>query len=73
MTDATAAAAGNFVDRGGAKIWYEECGAGDNEVLLHGSVKTDFSFSGATAHTFAKSASNRFCYSLDILRATDWS
>jgi len=38
----TAAAAGNFVDMGGAKIWYEECGAnsdGDNEVLLHGSVK----------------------------------
>ena len=37
-TSATAAAVGNFLDVGGGKIWYEECGAdtgGANVVLLH--------------------------------------
>lgn len=47
ITPATAAAAGNFVGMGGAKIWYEECGANarwGQRSAFAPVCETDFSF-----------------------------
>ena len=51
------AAAGNFVDVGGGKIWYEECGAdsdGANVVLLHDGLVHSVTWDAVWAPLCAK-------------------